>query len=538
MPLGICVVLGREHRPGPGERRLLAALADDARFNVDCVTEAPRPATTISATVRAAFAIERLLFREPDQAPTAVPDMTPFDVARQGRYDVVVDFSYGEAALALAETAREGVWRLTAFAPAAGLTQPRDRAPFNQVRLLRHRDGAGAETRVETLATARYNTKFLATRNVSFIREKSVQMVIQALARLALTGSAVRGDIAPPLGEVRGFAARDLPGYLVRTVSELAIRIWNEIGERTGRRPGMFVVRLGSGDPLAFDPATSIDLEAPPGTFWADPFLFEDASALYLFYEQYDYATRRGNLGVGRIEGDTIVPLGTALETPYHLSFPFVFRWNDEILMIPETHEVGRIEVWRATEFPTRWEKAAVAFEGVAAADTVVFEKDGQWWMFTNICNDSHQDFAAELHLFRIDSPMLNEIVPHPLNPVVIDTRTARGGGRVFAHEGRLFRASQDNSHATYGYGLNLMEITRLDDTGYEERPLRHIVADFADGIMACHHTDAAAGRFVIDVRLQAMGGPKLRRRKREQPALQEQGHQPDPGQRHRAQAE
>lgn len=534
MSLGICVVLGREHRPGPGERRLLAALADDVRFDVACVTQAASPAPTVSGPVRAAMAVERLLFREPDRAPTAVPAIAPIETARQGRYDVVVDFSHGEEALALAGTAREGLWRLTAFAPAAGFTEARDKAPFNQVRLERHRDGAPAET----LATANYNTKFLATRNASFIREKSVQMVVHALARLAVTGSAIRPDIAAPPTDVAAFAAPDLPGYVWRTVCELAIRTWNKVGERIGRRPGMFVVRLGSGDPLTFDPAAGVNLEAPPGTFWADPFLFEDAGALYLFYEQFDYTTGKGNLCVGRIEGDTIVPLGTALETPYHLSFPFVFRWNDEILMIPETQEAERIEVWRATEFPTRWEKAATAFNGIAAADTVVFEQDGQWWMLTNICNDSHGDFAAELHLFRIDSPMLNEIVPHPLNPVVIDTLTARGGGRVFADGGRLFRASQDNSHATYGYALNLMEITRLDDTGYEERPLRHIVADFADGIMACHHTDAAAGRFVIDVRLRAIGGPKLRRRKREQPALQEHHHQSDPGQRHRAQAE
>ena len=81
----------------------------------------------------------------------------------------------------------------------------------------------------------------------------------------------------------------------------------------------------------------------------------------------------------------------------------------------------------------------------------------------------------------------------------------------MFEQNGRLYRSSQDNSHGTYGFGLNLMEITRLDPTGYEEHRVRHLVGDFAKEIMACHHMDAAAGRFVIDVRRRMLGAPKLR---------------------------
>ena len=53
------------------------------------------------------------------------------------------------------------------------------------------------------------------------------------------------------------------------------------------------------------------------------------------------------------------------------------------------------------------------------------------------------------------------------------------------------------------------MEIARLDMDGYAERRVRHITGDFDDGIMACHHMDAAAGRFVMDVRRRVLGAPK-----------------------------
>lgn len=511
MGIGIGVVLDEAETPGPGERRFVTAIAQDPRFELCLIAAAPSSVDTCPAFVDKALQLEARAFPAPDQAPTDMPEIAPLPETLPAGCDVVVDFSHTDAALALAGGARDGVWRLSAYAPDAGLAEARDRAPFTEVTLYRHLSGQAPQT----ISTARYDTKFLATRNAALIREKSVQLVIQALASLAHTGSETAapgpldGPPPLPLPDYTPFAPADLPGYGFRTVSELASRTLRAASERVGRRPGMFELRLGHGDGLSFDPATGVTLTPSAGTYWADPFLLEHAGALYLFYEVFDYETRLGHLDVGRIEGDRLVPLGTALKRPYHLSYPFVFQWDGEIWMIPETHAAKRLELWRATDFPTGWELATTAFEGVSMADTVVFERDGQWWMFSNICDDSFNDHGAELHLFRIDSPMLGKIEPHPLNPVVIDTTTARGGGRVFEQDGKLYRSSQDNSHGLYGFGLNVMEITRLDMDGYAERRVRHITGDFDDGIMACHHLDAAAGRFVIDVRRRVLGAPR-----------------------------
>ncbi|MCB1358619.1 MAG: hypothetical protein KDK53_19720 [Maritimibacter sp.] len=513
MSIGVGVVLDRGKPPGPGERRFIKAVAEDPRFRLCMVAAAPRTEVARAGLVDKALQLEARVFPAPDSGPTgmpeiaAVPDGLP-DMPPDG-CDVVVDFSHADAVLAWAEQLRDGVWRLSAFAPDAGLAEARDRAAVTAVTLTRH--GAGQPP--QTLATARYDTKFLASRNVALIREKSVQMVLHALAGRVLRDA----DTAPPPAqagqeteEIRApFVAGDLPGYGLRTVTELATRTLKAAGERIGRRPGMFELRLGHGDGLGFDPAAGVTLSPPPGTYWADPFLHEHDGALYLFYEVYDYETRRGHLDVGRIEGETMVPLGTALKLPYHLSYPFVFDWDGAVWMIPETHASQRLELWRATDFPNGWELAKTTFEGVHMADTVVFEHDGQWWLFTNICQDSFGDFGAELHLYRIDGPMMNEIEPHPLNPVVIDSRTARGGGRVFAQDGKLYRTSQDNSHGLYGFGLNVMEITRLDMLGFSERRVRHVTGDFDDAIMACHHMDSAAGRFVIDVRRRILRARK-----------------------------
>ena len=499
MTLRICVILAEGRPAGPGERRFLDMIAADARFELACVTAAPPPAPALPRPVAATLAAEGRAFPAPDRAPGDVPPAVALETAAARGCDVAVDFSHGPAALRLAEVAVHGLWRLSAFAGAAGLAEARDRAPVTRVTIWRHANGKPPVP----LAGAAYDTKFLATRNRAFMREKSVQLAVRELARLS------RGEAHPgaaPAAAPRGFGTADLPGYLFRTARELAARSVRAASEKLGRRPGMFHLRVGAGDGRDFDPARATDLVPGGNTFWADPFLFLHEDVLYLFYEDYDYTTRRGHLGVGRLDGMRFTPLGRALERPHHLSFPFVFRWRDEILMIPETHAAGRVEVWRATAFPLEWELAATALEGVAAVDTVVVEHDGQWWMFTNICRDSFGDFCSELHLYRVDGPMLRTVEPHPLNPVVIDAQSARAGGRVFAADGRLYRASQDNSHGIYGYGLNLMEITELSPARYAERRVRHVTPDFMPGIMGCHHLDAAGGRFVVDVRRRYIG--------------------------------
>jgi hypothetical protein len=62
-------------------------------------------------------------------------------------------------------------------------------------------------------------------------------------------------------------------------------------------------------------------------------------------------------------------------------------------------------------------------------------------------------------------------------------------------------RASQNNSHGVYGYGLNLMEIRRLDMERYEESLYRRIDPDFEPDVNGCHHVDFLNGKYVMDIR-------------------------------------
>ena len=127
--------------------------------------------------------------------------------------------------------------------------------------------------------------------------------------------------------------------------------------------------------------------------------------------------------------------LGVALETEHHLSFPFVFRYRDELYMIPESSTDRRVMLYHCTELPLRWEPLKALLEDVNAVDTMVFERDGRWWMFTTIAGSDLGPNDAELHIFYADTPF-GDWKAHRLTPVIMDAAKGRNGGMVWNKKG------------------------------------------------------------------------------------------------------
>ncbi|NOX40218.1 MAG: hypothetical protein GXP05_06810 [Alphaproteobacteria bacterium] len=503
-PLQIVIAVTNVEVLSNGELRLLEGLLSDPRYQITSLIECgPRPnlpfPMRLIALLEAPLASPEFGFPTPEwlSAKNKLPVLRPGAAKPDTRKtDVVIDFTGSDAVIDLVPDAAHGIWRLSSYQPFAGFHEARKGTHTTQVDLTRQKTAVQAP---KVIASTEYGTKFLAMRNTAFVREKSVQLIERELARISIGGTQTAAPLTTQAPIVPRMA--DILRYWQRVGRELLKRGRNAIRERRGQRPGMFEIRVGYGSPLDFDPATATPVNLPDKSFGADPFLFRYTDELYLFFEEFDYVRGLGHLSVGRVIGTEVEVIGPALKTEYHLSYPFIFCHEGEVLMMPETHQSGQLEIWRATEFPMNWELKTTALEGVALADSVLLQHAAQWWLFTNISNDSFGDMCSELHLFQVDGPELNQLTPHPLNPVVINSTTARGGGRVFQHDGKLLRASQNNSAGTYGYGLNIMEITTLNMTEYRERIVRRITPDFESGLIGCHHIDFDKEVFAIDVR-------------------------------------
>ena len=353
------------------------------------------------------------------------------------------------------------------------------------------------------------STKPNAARNQRAIFELSNSLIWRELKRLSREGQ-VHSKPSELYDGPLYIAPRaiDLMRYCSKRASDVAGGIIHGIKSRRKHRPGMWTLAISQGQIETASLWRTKELSPPADRFWADPFLIEKDGKIFVLFEEFSYEMGRAWISAGVIENGEFAYLGVAIDAGYHMSFPFVFEHDAEICMVPETAVNRRVEIWRATDFPLRWELHRTAMEGTAIADTIIHHHDGQWWLFANICQTEDNDFCNELHVFMIDGPELNEIEPHPENPVVIDSRTARNAGRLYYRNGKLMRPSQNNSYDIYGYGLNVMEVTELTPTRYREKIVCAAEPKFRAGVQALHHVDAVGDTFIIDI-CKPFGGTK-----------------------------
>jgi hypothetical protein len=269
-------------------------------------------------------------------------------------------------------------------------------------------------------------------------------------------------------------------------LARLALRIARHKLERLIYR-GPYLVALGPrvGGDVERAARDFAEVPAPPGRFYADPFLVAEEDASYLFVEDADTVTGNAVISCLEIHPDgSVAAPRVVLERAPHVSYPCVFRWQDDHFIIPETVRNRTIELYRALEFPWCWERVKVLFDDVNAVDSTLFDHGGRCWLFTAMseCGGSLND---ELFLFHADSP-LGPWTPHPMNPVVSDVRRARPAGSVYAERGELIRPGQDCSRI-YGGAIVLNRIDALSVTEYREQPVRRIDPTWRPGLLGTH---------------------------------------------------
>jgi hypothetical protein len=284
-----------------------------------------------------------------------------------------------------------------------------------------------------------------------------------------------------------------------RLLARVATNRWLALGWRDQWRIGYYFADETAD--AAHRPEDLRHLVPPHDRDWADPFIVERHGRSYIFFEEFPYLTGKGHISMLEIgaDGEPGVPR-RALVRPYHLSYPFIFSWNGELYMLPETAQNGTVELYRCEEFPDRWTLHTVLLEGIHAVDATLLRQPDRWWLFVNVAEPG-ADPNEELHLYWSETP-LGPWRPHAANPVISDARRARGAGPLYRRDGLLYRPSQDCSHA-YGHAVSINRVDVLDLQRYEETPVGRIGPEWSEE-MRCLHTYGAVGRLrVVDYQVR-----------------------------------
>jgi hypothetical protein len=201
--------------------------------------------------------------------------------------------------------------------------------------------------------------------------------------------------------------------------------------------------------------------------FIADPFLFYDNDYWYMFFEVLSHRMfKKGEIGLASSkDGLSWNYQRIVLSENFHLSFPYVFKWNSTFYMIPETKGTNQVRLYKATNFPYTWVLDKVLISGVKYVDSSIFRYMDKWWMFTS---DSVNLFLY--HSTDLTTPSLWK--KHPISPIVSSRSKSRSAGRVVVfNENTVIRLAQKNN-VTYGESIRAFEIDELTATSYKEHEI------------------------------------------------------------------
>ena len=246
------------------------------------------------------------------------------------------------------------------------------------------------------------------------------------------------------------------------------------------------------------DKKKSFNIIANSIRFWvADPMVFEYNGLVYIFAELYDYKLCRGTIGYTVFDGEKYGKWKQIIVEDYHLSYPFVFIKNGDVLMIPESSEAEKLLLYRATDFPDKWEQVKEIASGVKWVDTTLHNDNDRILAFTEKIGHPVEDLKLCLD---------DELNILSTEVLFSDSNSYRCGGRVFSYEDNIVRVCQDCNE---GYGIALLFRLCKTDLSEELKCIRispdNLKYDkklFLDGM----HTYSAIDKMeVIDIKTRRL---------------------------------
>ena len=241
-------------------------------------------------------------------------------------------------------------------------------------------------------------------------------------------------------------------------------QVWS-IGMYLGASPLELKPHTGASNPVL----TRDHVNDIPAAFVADPFLCRVEDTWNVFFEVMNWNTGRGEIALAT--SPDVIHWNyqrVVLAEPFHLSYPYVFKWENAYYMIPESYQAKEVRLYRATDFPHGWSPVATLLSGDYLVDSTPFRHGGTWWMFVDTSADAAHD---TLRLFRADQ-LTGPWWEHAASPLISgDSTRARPAGRVITDGDRVFRFAQ-NCRPAYGTQVRAFEITRLTPLEYQEKPV------------------------------------------------------------------
>lgn len=230
--------------------------------------------------------------------------------------------------------------------------------------------------------------------------------------------------------------------------------------------------------------------------WFADPFFLSvDEKHVVLLAEEFCYASKKGRIAklVIKRDGYLLEEMKIILEWPYHLSFPFIFRKDDEILIIPESSKSGQTKVYTYNEQTDEVKEVSVLCHLPLTDAILVKMPDDRHYVLSTkepTPNKDHlQVYAVDADTWKMDE--------NPIQDIRFESNIARNAGDVFICDGILYRPAQDCNKG-YGRGVDIQQMNYADGQ-FSLKDIRTFFSDIPEFDMGYHTLNLMNGLIVVD---------------------------------------
>ncbi len=200
----------------------------------------------------------------------------------------------------------------------------------------------------------------------------------------------------------------------------------------------------------------------PSFRYWyADPICHFCAGELYVFMEVYDMFKDIGRIGISKyLENGELTKPQIIIKENFHLSFPEVFNYNGVTYLIPESHSVNQIRIYRMNKNVFDWELYYVLDTPLQYSDSVVYLHENKVFL---LCTSKSSDskYKNKLSIFEIEKLETPNLIR--FKPVSVGNQeysySMRNGGSICWINGGPVRVIQGSEEGEYGKKIFFREI-------------------------------------------------------------------------------
>ena len=231
--------------------------------------------------------------------------------------------------------------------------------------------------------------------------------------------------------------------------------------------------------------------------WFADPFiLFANAEHVEVLVEEFSYERRIGRIAKLVISRPDYKLLSymIILEQDTHLSFPFIFRYQGHIYVLPENSQSGKSTLYEY--FP---ESESLKRINVIAdeplTDATILEYDGAYYVLSTQLPNPNGNILTVRHLDTEKMRCGDKVCE-----IMFENNAARNAGEVLFYNNRLVRPMQDCSKC-YGGGVILRAFNPLSRSQQDMNVLASLYPDSYRYNQGLHTFNTLDDLIVVDGR-------------------------------------